>query len=711
MSKLIKKIQVSVETGDASLTKFASVANMSVAEFKQAFEQDAVGAMGSFISGLNDTERNGKSAIAVLDDMGLTEVRLSNTILSLAASGDLLTNSITTANGAWEDNTALQNEARKRYETTASRLKQLKATLVELGISLGDELLPYVQSAVDWLKKATENFKNMSPAMKSLTLKIIAFGAALGPVLSGAGKISTGIGAMAGAFSKAQTPVTKLWSSLKAHPYAIVAAAALGFVATLSKVIAGINEETKAAKSAAEARREAITSVESQYTVADTYAQKLENLMAIENKTAGQKQLIKTYVDKLNESVNGLNLSYDTESDKLNQSTSAIYKKINAMKEEALAAAYTEQAKKAYEDYAKTQSKVATKQAELAELEIKIAKIREKGAAATTAELNELAKLETQAGSLTVELNDLTTASDKYSQEGDKLINMSQLQGQAFQNLLSEAKTTMEQLPQTLVTGLQKGTYQIPTTVEQLNNLISFDKAVQKAGLDGSAAASTLASQLSAGQINVATATKRLNDVVKFNQAVSEAGLSGSKTAQSYANKIASGEMSVKEASAKLKSGAIEKLDGAAAAKKEGQNLAKGFKSGIYSLIKEVGDTAAQLVNEAIKRAKKAQDSHSPSRVWRDQIGKMAGAGMAEGLEASTALVEKAGANMANAALTGVKLPNMDGGTITARAVRELDYQQVYTAFNRALTEMNFAIVLDNRELGRGLKGMGVEFK
>ena len=84
MSKLLKKIQIAVETGSKDLTKYAKVAGLTTKQFKEAFEKDAIGVLSKFITGLNNTEKNGKSAIAVLEDMGLKEVRLSNTILSLA---------------------------------------------------------------------------------------------------------------------------------------------------------------------------------------------------------------------------------------------------------------------------------------------------------------------------------------------------------------------------------------------------------------------------------------------------------------------------------------------------------------------------------------------------------------------------------------------------------------------------------------------------
>ena len=70
MAKLLKQIHLAAELGGEKLNQFASVAGMTSSQFKQAFETDAVGALSAFIGGLNDTERNGKSAIAILDEMG-----------------------------------------------------------------------------------------------------------------------------------------------------------------------------------------------------------------------------------------------------------------------------------------------------------------------------------------------------------------------------------------------------------------------------------------------------------------------------------------------------------------------------------------------------------------------------------------------------------------------------------------------------------------
>lgn len=154
MAKLLKKIQVAVETNSESLEDYAKVANMSVDEFSTAFKDNAVGALSAFIGGLNDTERNGMSAIAVLDDMGLKEVRLSNMILALAGSETVMTDAVKIANEAWGENAALTEEAQKRYETVESQATLVKNALQELGIQAYDEMRPLIVDALTEAKEA-----------------------------------------------------------------------------------------------------------------------------------------------------------------------------------------------------------------------------------------------------------------------------------------------------------------------------------------------------------------------------------------------------------------------------------------------------------------------------------------------------------------------------------------------------------------------------
>lgn len=153
MSKVMVNMQLAVEKGGKSLDDFAKVANMSASEFSKAYKEDAAGALVAFITGLQDTKRLGSSAIKVLDDMGISEVRMRDALLRAAGAGDLFTDSLELGTKAWDENLALQKEAEQRYKTVASQIKIFKNTIVDTGIEIGEGMLPEIQGMIDKLKK------------------------------------------------------------------------------------------------------------------------------------------------------------------------------------------------------------------------------------------------------------------------------------------------------------------------------------------------------------------------------------------------------------------------------------------------------------------------------------------------------------------------------------------------------------------------------
>lgn len=133
-----------------SLDQYAGIAGQSADAFIQAWGTDAVVALDGFIAGLGNMDESGKSSVEILQEMGLTEVRLSNSILALSESGGILTEAVNTANQAWEDNTALTTEAEQRYGTMESMLGILKNTATDLGVTLYDSMREPVTGAVDF---------------------------------------------------------------------------------------------------------------------------------------------------------------------------------------------------------------------------------------------------------------------------------------------------------------------------------------------------------------------------------------------------------------------------------------------------------------------------------------------------------------------------------------------------------------------------------
>ena len=156
-----------------SLSSFAQVAGMSSDKFAQLFKSKPEVALERFIKGLGESEKHGKSAIAVLDEMGITEVRLRDTLLRAANAGDLMTKAIEGGNKAFNENNALANEASKRYETTESKLEMLRNEAVNLGIELGGPLVDALRDGLQAAKPWLETLSDMADRFSRATTKYL----------------------------------------------------------------------------------------------------------------------------------------------------------------------------------------------------------------------------------------------------------------------------------------------------------------------------------------------------------------------------------------------------------------------------------------------------------------------------------------------------------------------------------------------------------
>ncbi|MCO7121911.1 phage tail tape measure protein [Ihubacter massiliensis] len=148
-STLLSKMNLASSKGGKELEQFGKVAGMSAEEFKKAFQEDASGAVLSFIQGLGQINENGGSAIQTLDEMGLSDIRMRDALLRASGASDVFAEALRTGNSAWEKNTALTNEAKQRYETLESKLGILKNTATDLGISMYDSLENPLRGVVD----------------------------------------------------------------------------------------------------------------------------------------------------------------------------------------------------------------------------------------------------------------------------------------------------------------------------------------------------------------------------------------------------------------------------------------------------------------------------------------------------------------------------------------------------------------------------------
>lgn len=183
MSKLMVQMQLATSTGNKDLANFAAVAGMTAAQFKQAFEEDAAGAIISFITGLANLEGTGKTAIQVLDEMGITEVRLRDTLLRATGAKDIFVEALKRGTRAWEENIALTKEAEEWYKTTGSQLKIMRNQMADVAREIGTQLVPYLKAGVEKTKDLVEAFQDLSPTAKENTVRMGLMAAAIGPAL------------------------------------------------------------------------------------------------------------------------------------------------------------------------------------------------------------------------------------------------------------------------------------------------------------------------------------------------------------------------------------------------------------------------------------------------------------------------------------------------------------------------------------------------
>lgn len=623
---------------------------------------------------------------------------------------------------AWEKG----NKGLKEYEDSTLEMQMALADLAE-------EIAPLAADIIDFAKEGVEAFNSLPKPVKALAGGMAGLAAVSSPVLKGYSNITSALpkftGGLKGATtaSKAAAAGSKLLNaSLLTNPYVLAAGAATALGVAIYKIVSAQNAEIKAVEKSIEKRNKNIESVERSADKTQIYFERLKELEGIEGKTTAQKEEMKTIVDQLNESVDNLNLSYDEEADKLNQTTQALENKIKASKDAALAEAYGENAAKAYEEYQKQILKLVEAEDQLAEKEKNLSRFTVK-----TGEQYKTASKQYETAKEKVD--ELRTSTNMLWRDYTKNSNEAFISSGQWDTLVADAEAAGVKIPKGLMKGIESGKYMIPTTVEELESLISFQTTVNKAKKAGIDIPNQITNGLTNGNLSVQEATSRLNDVIDFQKAATEAGQDGTKLVNNLSSKIASGEMTAKQATTKLTKSVDGELDSTAsgaggkgkttssnyasgvkggkekarsagkdlgeAAKsgagsvslhKTGKNMGSGLAGGLRAAIEEVAGAAAEIANAALNAAKKASKTHSPSKRWDEELGQMDGAGYEKGLLKSIPKVRAAGTALSDAAFSGAgtaKNP-FDGFTIAQPPSRQIDYGKISGAVKSANREI-----------------------
>lgn len=240
MSQLISTLYKATETGE-KLEEIAAISGMSAEEFTTAWGTDAVGAMNTFIQGLTDVERNGKSAIVLLDELGINNVRQVKAILSLAQAGGLLSSTIEQANSAWDENTAHGQKAAVMYGTTQSKLVMMQNAYANVKTAIGDQFTPALAKVYEILTPILNGISEFITGNSEVSKILLALTVGVGAFIA----VLTGLIVVLKLAKKAMDALT---ASMHSNPWVLMASVIAASVVALGTYIAttaAAKEETE----------------------------------------------------------------------------------------------------------------------------------------------------------------------------------------------------------------------------------------------------------------------------------------------------------------------------------------------------------------------------------------------------------------------------------------------------------------------------------
>ena len=322
-SRVIQSMSSSASYGVDAMQKYADVAGTTAQEFYDQWKSKPIEAINMFIAGLGRLNEEDANTIAILNDLGLGSIRLTDTLLRSANASDLLAEAQKSSQDAFLRGRALEEEAAKRNETLAAKLEIVKNKLVDQAITLGTKLMPHIENFAEWIGKVADGFGNMNPGMQRAILLMLGATAAISPFAKGLSLITGGLGKAVGAVSTFATAI-KGGSTVVGALTATMGplGVAIGAVAVAGAVLGGIyllvnssakkaDEETKKLtdsiekqsqkmKELDESQQVKLTSDMASIVIAERYKNELDKLIDAEGNIIGNKERVNWLVSELN---------------------------------------------------------------------------------------------------------------------------------------------------------------------------------------------------------------------------------------------------------------------------------------------------------------------------------------------------------------------------------------------------------------------------
>lgn len=199
LGRAFDAIDQSIRSGGASFTRLQEITGMTGEQLRKTFKEDASVVFQSFINGMSRIEASGGNVTRELSRFDLQGVRINDVLGTLIKRNDVMNESLKRSVGAWEDNTALNEEAERAFKAVNAQIQLLVNRLSNFGILIGKAVLPGIKFLSDALTDFGDNTKAASPVIEGLAFifrKVIQAGIVLKNILDFVGEsIGSSLGA------------------------------------------------------------------------------------------------------------------------------------------------------------------------------------------------------------------------------------------------------------------------------------------------------------------------------------------------------------------------------------------------------------------------------------------------------------------------------------------------------------------------------------
>ena len=243
--------------------KFANAAGIELSTFSKLLKEDANEALLQFAEGLS--KKGGLADLApIFGDLKTEGAGVSTVLSVMAGKADEIREHQKLANEAYREGTSILAEFEVQNGTVQAGLDKAKKHFAEIGITLGEQLLPIMTNGIHLTSKGMKLLSSMIAFMVKYNVEILTVAGSIAFYVAMINKeiIANKLRVfwetkVVVAFKATMAASKKLWATLAANPYTALIAAVTSLTVIIARYIKRTNEAARAASALAEVQRAA----------------------------------------------------------------------------------------------------------------------------------------------------------------------------------------------------------------------------------------------------------------------------------------------------------------------------------------------------------------------------------------------------------------------------------------------------------------------